>query len=72
MAPSRSSTGWRRLPAIIAALALPWAATAAAGGKSAGDYFVHSLPGAPAEPLVKMHAGYVFHPKAGEAQPEPS
>ena len=26
--------------------------------KTAADYFVHSLPGAP-EPLLKMHAGYV-------------
>lgn len=25
---------------------------------SAGDYFVHSLPGAPDGPLLKMHAGY--------------
>ena len=25
--------------------------------KAAGDYFVHSLPGAPAGPLLKMHAG---------------
>jgi carboxypeptidase D len=57
MAPSRSSTGWRRLPAIIAALTLPWTATLAAAEGAAGDYFVHSLPGAPEEPVVKMHAG---------------
>jgi carboxypeptidase D len=25
--------------------------------KSAGDYYVHSLPGAPDGPLLKMHAG---------------
>lgn len=25
--------------------------------KSAADYFVHSLPGAPDGPLLKMHAG---------------
>jgi carboxypeptidase D len=30
-----------------------------AADKAAGDYFVHSLPGAPAEPPLKMHAGHV-------------
>lgn len=25
--------------------------------KSAADYFIHSLPGAPDGPLLKMHAG---------------
>ncbi|KAK3377854.1 pheromone-processing carboxypeptidase KEX1 [Podospora didyma] len=53
---------WRRLPAIIAAFALssPWtiAPALAADEKLAGDYFVHTLPGAP-EPLVKMHAGHI-------------
>jgi hypothetical protein len=28
--------------------------------KTAADYFVHSLPGAPDGPLLKMHAGYVL------------
>lgn len=27
--------------------------------KSAADYYVHSLPGAPEEPLLKMHAGHI-------------
>ncbi|KAI9753245.1 MAG: Cell death protease [Chaenotheca gracillima] len=27
--------------------------------KSAGDYYVHSLPGAPKGPLLKMHAGHI-------------
>ncbi|THV50695.1 hypothetical protein BGAL_0140g00180 [Botrytis galanthina] len=27
--------------------------------KTAGDYFVHSLPGAPPGPLLKMHAGHI-------------
>lgn len=27
--------------------------------KTAADYFVHSLPGQPDGPLLKMHAGYV-------------
>ena len=59
MAPrsSWSLPGWMRLPTIVAALALSWTATIAAADKSAGDYFVHSLPGAPDGPLVKMHAG---------------
>lgn len=30
-----------------------------AADKAAGDYFVHSLPGAPAEPQLKMHAGHI-------------
>jgi carboxypeptidase D len=38
-------------------LALPWAPVVTA--KSAADYFVRNLPGAPAEPPIKMHAGYV-------------
>lgn len=32
---------------------------ALAADKTAADYFVHSLPGAPDGPLLKMHAGYV-------------
>lgn len=31
--------------------------TSAVADKTAADYFVSSLPGAP-EPLLKMHAGY--------------
>ena len=48
-----------RVTALVAAAvtALSWASVADAAGKSAGDYFVHSLPGAPAGQLVKMHAG---------------
>ncbi|CAG8949811.1 hypothetical protein HYFRA_00004135 [Hymenoscyphus fraxineus] len=30
-----------------------------AADKTAADYFVHSLPGAPEGPLLKMHAGHV-------------
>lgn len=41
--------------AILSMLLLPPTAVAE---KSAGDYFVHSLPGAPEGPLLKMHAGY--------------
>jgi carboxypeptidase D len=46
----------RRLVAA-AVLALSWASPSLA--KSAADYFVHSLPGAPAEPPIKMHAGHI-------------
>lgn len=42
------------------AFAAAWLpAVAAASDKTAADYFVHSLPGAPPGPLLKMHAGYV-------------
>lgn len=34
---------------------------------AAGDYFVHSLPGAPADPQLKMHAGLVFLPYPSSA-----
>ncbi|KAK4199392.1 putative carboxypeptidase KEX1 precursor [Triangularia verruculosa] len=62
MAVGRSLAAWMRLPSIItaAAVALSWTATlAVADVKAAGDYFVHSLPGAPPGPLVKMHAGHI-------------
>ncbi|AEO63549.1 uncharacterized protein THITE_2108975 [Thermothielavioides terrestris NRRL 8126] len=59
MAPRRSPTGWLRLPALIAAVALPWIIPLAAADKTAADYFVHSLPGAPEAPPVKMHAGHI-------------
>ncbi|KAK4680096.1 Cell death protease [Podospora pseudoanserina] len=62
MAVGRSLANWRRLPSIVtaAAVALSWTATlAVADVKAAGDYFVHSLPGAPPGPLVKMHAGHI-------------
>ncbi|KAK0635869.1 serine carboxypeptidase [Bombardia bombarda] len=64
MAVGRSLAGgfsWKRcLPALIATtvLTLSWA-TPAVAEPSAGDYFVHSLPGAPDGPLLKMHAGHV-------------
>lgn len=41
---------------------LSWALSLALGpglaaAASAADYYVHSLPGAPENPLLKMHAG---------------
>ncbi|KAK0727054.1 Alpha/Beta hydrolase protein [Lasiosphaeria miniovina] len=59
MAAGHFLPSWRRLPAIAAALALTWPAAPAVADKTAGDYFVHSLPGAPPGPLVKMHAGHI-------------
>lgn len=41
---------------ILAAFALPWL-DAVSAQKSAADYFVHELPGAPKTPFIKMHAG---------------
>lgn len=43
--------------ALLASAAWLPAAWAADKEKTAADYFVHSLPGAPAGPLLKMHAG---------------
>ncbi|KAK0752265.1 Alpha/Beta hydrolase protein [Schizothecium vesticola] len=59
MAVGRSSRRWKQLPIFVAALALSWTAPALAATKAAGDYFVHSLPGAPPGPLLKMHAGHI-------------
>ncbi|KAH7030769.1 serine carboxypeptidase [Microdochium trichocladiopsis] len=36
-----------------------WAAVAGAANPVAGDYFVHSLPGAPKDDITKMHAGHI-------------
>ncbi|CAK7226852.1 Cell death protease [Sporothrix curviconia] len=53
-------SSWRRWPAIAAATAAVAALwTSGAQAASAGDYFVHSLPGAPPGPLLKMHAGHI-------------
>jgi carboxypeptidase D len=43
--------------AICGILSLAMLPSLAAAEKSAADYFVHSLPGAPEGPLLKMHAG---------------
>ncbi|KAK3359035.1 Alpha/Beta hydrolase protein [Lasiosphaeria hispida] len=59
MAGGQSPGRWKQLPAVlIAALTLSWTASVVAG-PAAGDYFVHSLPGAPEGPLLKMHAGHI-------------
>lgn len=46
-----STAAWSLLTASL------WPSVAVAE-KTAADYFVHSLPGAPEGPLLKMHAGY--------------
>lgn len=43
--------------AAFGLLALASRVLAAGAEKTAADYFVHSLPGAPKDTLVKMHAG---------------
>ncbi|CAN8105837.1 unnamed protein product [Discula destructiva] len=48
-----------RTGAVAVAL-LSWViAPVFAQEKSASDYFVHSLPGAPETPFIKMHAGHI-------------
>lgn len=47
---------------LVASVALLLAGPALA--KNAADYYVRSLPGQPAGPLIKMHAGCV--PAGGE------
>ena len=59
---SQHDCRWRRISwpwlfSVIVTL-LIFAAPAKAADKSAADYFVHSLPGAP-EPLLKMYAGHI-------------
>ncbi|KAK3326435.1 Alpha/Beta hydrolase protein [Apodospora peruviana] len=60
MAVGRFLAGWRRSPTtlVAAAFALSWTSPTVAAEPAAGDFFVHSLPGAP-EPLLKMHAGHI-------------
>lgn len=41
--------------------------TGVVADKTAADYFVSSLPGAP-EPLLKMHAGYATRSTITEAE----
>ncbi|TPX17616.1 uncharacterized protein E0L32_012096 [Thyridium curvatum] len=54
-----AALGPLRLAHVLGAVALSWAGMARAQDKTAGDYFVHSLPGAPEGPLLKMHAGHI-------------
>lgn len=47
-----------KLLSICGLLSIAMLPATAVADKTAADYFVHSLPGAP-EPLLKMHAGCV-------------
>lgn len=49
-----------RAVALCSLLSVTAFLPAALADKTAADYFVHSLPGAPDGPLLKMHAGYVL------------
>ena len=56
------SSRWRRKGAlqILVAVGALLCTLPSVCAKSAADYFVHSLPGAPSDrPLVKMHAGHI-------------
>ncbi|KAH7407863.1 pheromone-processing carboxypeptidase kex1 [Cadophora sp. MPI-SDFR-AT-0126] len=53
---SRRPTG--HLLSICGLLSIAMLPAATMADKTAADYFVHSLPGAP-EPLLKMHAGHI-------------
>lgn len=57
------------VPALLLALA---SCTPAVAAQSASEYFVHDLPGAPKEPFIKMHAGYVTTTDAATLLPSPS
>lgn len=55
---SRAGNSMRALTyALLASAAWLPTVWAADKEKTAADYFVHSLPGAPPGPLLKMHAG---------------
>ncbi|EKG21917.1 Peptidase S10 serine carboxypeptidase [Macrophomina phaseolina MS6] len=57
---SRAGNSMRALTyALLASAAWLPTVWAADKEKTAADYFVHSLPGAPPGPLLKMHAGHV-------------
>ncbi|KAI9844588.1 MAG: Cell death protease [Thelocarpon superellum] len=59
--PGRTEHGldrWLRRGVLGAILSLSLEAMVAEG-KTASEYFVHSLPGAPSGPLLKMHAGHI-------------
>ncbi|KAL5120172.1 Cell death protease [Pleosporales sp. CAS-2024a] len=59
MLPTSTAPRWRTaVVGVLAALASLLPSTAAAE-KTQADYFIPSLPGAPAGPLLKMHAGHI-------------
>ena len=55
----RRLLGSYRIALFLHLVLVFFAATVSGADKTAADYYVKSLPGAPAGPLLKMHAGYV-------------
>lgn len=53
--PSRTGSSWLWLLYTVAGSLFVQQPVAA--DKTAADYFIHSLPGQPEGPLLKMHAG---------------
>lgn len=56
--PSRGGIRWQSLLPIAGLLSSIWLSFAQAA-KPASDYYVHRLPGAPAEPRLDMYAGHI-------------
>nr|POE94358.1 pheromone-processing carboxypeptidase kex1 [Quercus suber] len=57
---TRTGSGWRSFFASALIGCSLWTiAMSAATEKSAADYYVHSLPGAPSSPQLNMYAGHV-------------
>jgi carboxypeptidase D len=56
--PSRERAAFRALT-TWGLLAMSFLLSTSLADKTAADYFVHSLPGAPDGPLTKMHAGSI-------------
>lgn len=57
--PFRRRVGWQSIFAISALISLAWLPFAQAEDKSAADYYIHDLPGAPPEPRLDMYAGHL-------------
>ncbi|KAK5217434.1 Cell death protease [Exophiala xenobiotica] len=55
----RSPAGWLARLTHWTLAVLLFTALPAKGDKTAADYYVHSLPGQPDGPLLKMHAGHI-------------
>ena len=56
----RRKGSWCSIWTVVLAVSC-LAVRAMAAEKTQADYFVHSLPGQPDGPLLKMHAGYDAH-----------
>jgi carboxypeptidase D len=56
---SRRRRQWPSLLTISTLIASTWLSFAQAADKSAAEYYVHDLPGAPKEPRLDMFAGHI-------------